>query len=71
MSVSPNTNRLQATIDAVWVNVSHTKRLQTVARFEKNDRMTPLVGLTISFWEVTVFAYNREQRTEGRERGGS
>jgi len=49
MSVSLRTNRVQSTIYAVRVTVSRPKLLQTVARFEKNDRMTPLVGLTISF----------------------
>jgi len=49
MSVSLSTNRLQSTIDAVRVTVSRPKQLQTVARFEKNYRMTPLVCLTISF----------------------
>jgi len=47
--VSLSTNRLQSTIYAVRVTVSRPKRLQTVARFEKNYRMTPLVCLTISF----------------------
>jgi len=47
MSVSLSTNRLQSTIYAVRVTVSRTKRLQTVARFEKKYRMTPLVGLTV------------------------
>jgi hypothetical protein len=47
MSVSLSTNRLQSTIYAVRVYVSRPKRLQTVARFEKNDRMTSLVGLTV------------------------
>ena len=49
MSVALSTNRLQSTIHAVRGTVSRPKLLQTVARFEKNDRMTPLVGLTISF----------------------
>ncbi len=49
MSVLFRTNRVQSTIYAVRVTVSRPKRLQTVARFEKNYRMTPLVGLTISF----------------------
>jgi len=49
MSVSLSTNRLQSIIYAVRVTVSRPKRLQTVARFEKNYRMAPLVGLTISF----------------------
>jgi len=49
MSVALRTNRLQSTIYAVRGTVSRPKRLQTVARFEKNDRMTLLVGLTISF----------------------
>jgi len=49
MSVSLSPNRLQSTIYAVRVYVSRPKRLQTVARFEKNYRMTPLVGLTLSF----------------------
>jgi len=47
MGVSLSTNRLQLTIYAVRVSVSRPKWLQTVARFEKNDRMTPLVGLTV------------------------
>jgi hypothetical protein len=34
-------------IYAVRVTVSRPKRLQTVARFEKNDRMTPLVCLIV------------------------
>jgi len=49
MRVSLNTNRLQSTIYSVRVTISRPKRLQTVARFEKKYRMTPLVGLTISF----------------------
>ncbi|MBW1838028.1 MAG: hypothetical protein JRI99_14035 [Deltaproteobacteria bacterium] len=53
MSVSLIANRLQSTIHAIRVTVSRPKRLQTVARFEKKYRMTPLVGLTISFLEVT------------------
>ncbi len=40
MSVALGSNRLQSTIDAVRVTVSRPKRLQTVARFEKNYRMT-------------------------------
>jgi hypothetical protein len=49
MSVSFSTNSLQATIYAVRVYVSRPKQLKTVARFEKNYRMTQLVGLAISF----------------------
>jgi len=47
MSVSLSTNRLKPSIYAVRGTVSRPKQLQTVARFEKNDRMTPLVGLTV------------------------
>ena len=53
MSVSLRTNILQSTIYFVRVTVSRPKRLQTVARIEKNNRMTALVGLTISFLKVT------------------
>jgi hypothetical protein len=49
MIVPLNTNRLQSTIHAVRVTVSRPKLLQTVARFEKNDRKTPLLCLTIIF----------------------
>jgi hypothetical protein len=47
MNVSLSTNRVQSTIYAVRGTISRPKRLQRVARFEKNDRMTPLVGLTV------------------------
>ncbi len=49
MSVSLSTNRLELTIYVVRITVSRPKRLQTVARFEKKYRMTPLVCLTINF----------------------
>jgi len=49
LRVSLSTIRLQSTIYAVRVTVSRPKLLQTVARLEKNYRMTPLAGLTISF----------------------
>jgi len=49
MIVSLSTNRLQSTIYAVRVTVNRPKLLQTVARFEKNDQMTPLLCLTIIF----------------------
>jgi hypothetical protein len=49
MSALLSANTLQSTIYAVRVTASRPKWLQTVARFEKKYRMTPLVGLTISF----------------------
>jgi len=57
MSVSFSTNRLQSTIHAVRVTVSRPKRLQTVARFEKNYRMTPLV---CDFGIIDVIAKQQE-----------
>jgi hypothetical protein len=47
MSALLSANTLQSTIYAVRVYVSRPKRLQTVARFEKNYRMTSRVGLTV------------------------
>jgi len=58
MNVPLGTDSLQSTIYAVRVYVSRSERLQTVARFEKNDWMIPLVGLTISFLEVTIKVSN-------------
>jgi len=68
MRVLFSTNRLQSTIYAVRVTVSRPKRLQTVARFEKNYRMTPLVGLPFNHKFLRSYTFSIQQKIEIQNR---